>query len=225
MCGRFTIFAPYDEILDHFQAETIIPFTPRYNLRPSEQALVVRNINAERTLDLMQFGFRPEWMTDNYIKTKKRQPYINAKAETVFDTPAFRHAARTSRCLIPTTGFYEPKGTTAPRPQYYFQLPEQKLFSLAGIWTERQLAAGEIKLSFAIITTPPNDTLAPIHDRMPAIIHPDDYALWLSDSQDSNTIRPLLKPWQGESLTCWQVSTYVNKRGSEGKDCIEPYNT
>lgn len=221
MCGRFVV-AYSDAFEKLFDLENRIDFTPRYNIRPSEQAPVIRNFNGKNHIDLMKFGFRPDWMTDKYIKEKKRQPYINAKAETVFDTPAFKQAARNSRCLIPVNGFYEPKGTSKPRPQFYFQLSDAKPFALAGIWTERVLEAGEIAQSFAIITTEPNQTMAPIHTRMPAIIEPEAYDLWLSDNRNPQQLKPLLQPWAGEPLEYWQVSSYVNKRDSEGVECIKP---
>lgn len=225
MCGRFTIYTP-EEIEAHFDSINTVNFARRYNVRPSERAPVVRYNAGQRQVDLMHFGFRPQWMTDKYIKEKKRQPYINAKAETIFDTQAFKDAARSTRCLIPANGFYEPKGTPKtsgqPRPQYYFQLPGKKLFAFAGICTERTIDDGEIIPSFSILTVAANDVVATIHERMPVIIRPAYYDLWLGESDNPKLLQPLLEPWQGEALETWQVSTYGNKRGSEGAECIAP---
>jgi len=210
-----------EELADHFNLAGLVDFVPSYNIRPSEFSIAIKNNKDQASARSMKFGFRPRWMTDKYSRKKKRYPYVNAKSETCFESPAFKAAAKQSRCLLPVNGFFEPKGKSRPRPQYYFQMPEGKLFSLASIWTEFITDDGEIVSSFAIITTASNIMMASIHDRMPAIIESSHYDTWLK-SEDTEEIQSLLTPWAGDELEHWEVSSYVNKVGSNGRECINP---
>jgi putative SOS response-associated peptidase YedK len=176
-------------------------------------------------------------MDDDYIRQSKRGPFINARAETVFEARAFANAVRYNRCLILADGFYEPKGedkiggTRQKREQHHFALPGRRLFALAGI--EAAYPAGDIvgdAANFAILTCAPNDQVAPIHKRMPVIVPDTDWSLWLGGSGvDPAVLNTLLQPWSGSApkgvLNSNQVSPAINKQDAEGPWCIDPYTS
>ena len=222
MCGTYTLRADIDAINHAFNLSSDIHYPGSFKIAPSTLNPVITQQSDNNTLELMKWGFRPHWMTEEYMKTKKRYPFINARAETLFTTPAFRGAAKSARCMIIADGFYEPKGPkgTKNRPYYFFQFPDERLFAFAGVKTTfHEENVGPIN-NYAIITVPPNDEVAPVHDRMPLILDPDDYARWLDETTPTDELQTLLVPWAGDKLDSWGVSDYVKKRDAYGPDCI-----
>ena len=243
MCGRFSQSKKHKdaviEVAEVLDGITVDPgfdagyeaAAGRYNIRPSSQCLIIRsgsgsNIGNMPSLTLSRWGYRPGWMSDDYIRQSKRGPFINARSETVFEARAFADAVRFNRCLVLVDGFYEPKGEAgSKREQYYFDLPNRSLFALAGI--EAAYPDGPVagnSASFAILTCPPNTHVEPIHGRMPVIVPDTQWYLWLNgEERDPARLGGLLQPWSGQALQCRQVSPDINKRDAEGPWCIEPY--
>lgn len=147
---------------------------------------MLRTTDGQVHPDHLKWGFRPDG----------RKPFapINAKSETLFEEWPWKYAAVHRRFLLPMDGFYEPKGpsTQKQRPQFYFRFPDRRAFFVAAIWAPR--AEGAALDSFALITTEPNGQVAPIHERMPAIVEPDAHGLGLSDSKDVAALREVLNP-------------------------------
>ncbi|HTQ40774.1 MAG TPA: SOS response-associated peptidase [Pirellulales bacterium] len=218
MCGRFTLRERLNDLLREFDAEVRgEPFElfEQYNICPTNLIPVIReDESGENELLRMQWGFVPSWAKD-----AKFCP-INAVSETVASKPMFRSAIKKRRCLIPADGFYEwkklPKKTKGDAP-WYFQVNGGKPFAFAGIW-ERW---GELE-SCAILTTTPNELMAPIHDRLPVILSPTDYDAWLDPTMnDPEKLTYLYEPFPASEMTMTRVSAYVNKVGNKGPQCLE----
>ena len=168
---------------------------PRYNAAPSQELLVLRENHktGERSLDLIKWGLIPYWCTD---PSGGRRP-INAKAESVSRLPMFRDAYALRRCIVPVDGFFEwraIRGAGRKQP-YAIAMKDRSPFGIAGVWENwRDLASGEWVRTFAIVTVPANSLVSRIHDRMPAILAPDEFNRWLSDDENPrNLMRPLIR--------------------------------
>jgi putative SOS response-associated peptidase YedK len=192
---------------------------PRWNAAPSQELLVIRrNHNTgEVSLDPLRWGLIPNWCND---PQGGRKP-INAKCETVHTLPTFRDAYRSRRCILPADGFYEwmaIKGAKAKQP-FAIAMKDGKPFGIGGIWENwRDPASGEWVRTFAAITTPANELVAQIYDRMPLIIHPEDYERWLSDDRDPHE---LMQPFSAEKMRMWPVSTRVKKPQNDDRTLVE----
>jgi len=189
----------------------------RWNAAPSQELLVIRrnHRNGEVSLDPLRWGLIPNDPTGG------RKP-INAKCETVQDLPTFRDAYRTRRCIVPVDGFFEwkaIKGQRAKQP-YAIAMKDGSPFGLAGIWENwKDPASGEWIRTFAIITTDSNELVADIHDRMPVILAPGDFARWLGEEPDP---RDLMRPFSAEPMPMWPISTRVNKPENDEPSIVEP---
>ena len=153
---------------------------------------------------------------------------INARSETVAEKPAFREAFKRRRCLLPADGFYEWQRTGGRKQPYYFRLREERPFGFAGLWEKWQSAEGKMIESCAILTTEANELLRPVHDRMPVILHPEDYNLWLADDvRQRELLTELLRPYSSEEMITYPVSPQVNSPSSQGSSLIEdlPFNS
>jgi putative SOS response-associated peptidase YedK len=180
MCGRYRLSRRDKEIAEQFAIEEEVEWSaPRYNIAPSDRVPTVLQDAREpvRHFALMRWGLIPFWAKDPAIGFKT----INAMSETAASKPVFREAMRTRRCLIPSDGFYEWKkiGTKEKQP-YNFGMADDSIFAFAGLWDRWKDAAGKQILSCAVLTTKANSLVADIHNRMPAILRPDDYDFWLS---------------------------------------------
>ena len=192
---------------------------PRYNAAPSQELWVIRQRRdtGERTLDLLKWGLVPYWM-----KQKPKPPPINAKAETVHKAPMFRDAYARRRCIVPIDAFFEWKAVLGQKVKEPFAIAmkDRSPFGLAGLWENwKDPATGEWVRTFAVITTNANTLVSTIHDRMPAILSPQDYDRWLSDELDP---RELLRPFPAEPMTMWPVSTRVNTPKNDDPDILTP---
>lgn len=177
MCGRFTQTTSSKELSKVFAVAEMPPVKPRYNIAPTQDILAVRGTPDEREALLLKWGLVPSWAKDISISTR----LINARSETVESKPSFREAFKRRRCLIVADGFYEwaKKGDGKKQP-YHFSLRDEQHFAFAGLWERWQSPNGKPLDTCTILTTAANQVLAPIHDRMPVILHPDDYELWLA---------------------------------------------
>jgi putative SOS response-associated peptidase YedK len=220
MCGRFTLKSNQRAVAEAFDGVTPpLELPPRYNIAPSQPVAVIANTD-EKVVDYFIWGLIPSWAKDGKIGNR----LINARSETVAEKPSFRTAYRRRRCLILADGFYEwQKNSDKSKTPVYIQLKSQNPFAFAGLWEEWFSPHGDRVLSCTIITTMPNQLMAPIHNRMPVILPPESYNRWLiPDEQPVKVLQPLLKPFPSEFMTAYPVSTYVNNPRNDSQQCIVP---
>lgn len=218
MCGRFTLRTPARDVARAFGLDLLDDWPPRYNVAPTQSVAAVRQPAGEqRQLVFLHWGLVPSWADDPTIGNRM----INARAETLATKPAFRKAFRQRRCLIPSDGFYEWQQQGRQKQPYYFTLADGGLFALAGLWERWEKNALVIE-SCTIITTAANSLVAPLHDRMPVILPPDDYELWLdANVEDVERLQPLLRPLPPEAMRARPVSTLVNSPRNDSPACLE----
>lgn len=225
MCGRFCLTLSPEQLARHFGLESaaLPSFEPSYNVAPSEQAPVFRIVDGKKELAVLRWGLVPSWAKDPAIGNRM----INARAETAAQKPSFRSAFRHRRGLVAIDGFYEwlRKEKGPKQPYFIHHADKKKPLTLAALWehwegeTPQGLQAVE---TFAILTTDANERVARIHDRMPVVLHPDDFTLWLDPAAETQELQRLLAPCPGETLSLYPVSTLVNRPDYKGKQCIAP---
>ena len=215
MCGRYVLVSPGELIAEHFRLADVPVYPPRYNIAPTQHALVVRETPAgEREAVMLRWGLIPAWAKEPAIGGR----LINARAEGLADKPAFRAAFRRRRCLVPADGFYEWSPVAGGRKQPYFiRLVSGSPLALAGLWEEWRSPAGEAVATFTIVTTTANEALHAIHDRMPVLVAPADHDEWLSSPNPS----ALLAPWDGEPFEIRPVSLRVNSVQNDAPELLE----
>jgi putative SOS response-associated peptidase YedK len=192
-------------------------FPPRYNIAPTQDIAIVRMARAgHRKLEMVRWGLVPFWM-----KEKPKQPHINARAETVDRTPLFREAFAARRCLVPATGFFEWRGSGRGKQPFRILLKSREPFAFAGVWETARIGDERVH-SAAIIVTDANELVAPLHDRMPVIVAPADYAAWLDPATPLGEAKALLRPFPAALMEAYPVSTIVNSHENDGEECIAP---
>jgi len=219
MCGRFTLRTPASQVAEVFGVLPFADLRPRYNIAPSQPVLVVRlnQINS-RELALLKWGLVPSWADDPKIGYKM----INARGETVASKTSFRKAFKVRRCLVVADGFFEWQKTDGRNKlPHYIRLKDDGPFAFAGLWEHWGRNGQEID-SCTIITTDANELMAPIHNRMPVILAPADYDLWLDPAvQEAERLQPLLRPFPAGEMMEYTVSTIVNNPRNETAECVE----
>jgi putative SOS response-associated peptidase YedK len=221
MCGRFGLTRPEALKLERFGISELPPLVPRYNIPPSSDILVVRERKGVTEAETIRWGLVPSWAKDPTIGNRM----ANVRSDTALDKPSFNAAMQRRRCLIPADVFYEWQdvpGQKKRRP-YAVALNDGELFALGGIWEAwRPKDGGEWLITCAILTTEPNDLLAPIHDRMPVIIRPDDYESWLSRSTKTAVVSRLVEPFATDEMRAWEISPLVNDPRTDDARVITP---
>ena len=222
MCGRFTLTADPADLQEAFQWVNFgnANITPRYNIAPTQGIPVVTN-NGENKLDFFTWGLVPFWAKDPSIGSRM----INARSETLAEKPSFRNAYKRRRCLVLADGFYEWQKTLNSKVKIptYIRMKDGAPFAFAGLWENWNSPDGSQILSTTIITTNPNQLIAPIHNRMPVIIPKDSYQTWLTTSEiKPEEMNPLLCPYDHTLMDAYQVSRLVNSPKNETPDCIRP---
>ena len=219
MCGRFSLTASNEGLVNYFGLARGLALEPRYNIAPSQQVAAARVEAGERRLVLLRWGLIPFWANDPKIGYKM----INARAETAHKTPAFRAAFRGRRCLIPASGFYEWDKKGGSRQPYYIRRADGQPLALAGLWEHWEGEEGKTVIeSCTILTTAASEPVARLHDRMPVILEPEDFDLWLDPGEQRvDRLRGMLEPAAPGVLGMVPVSAYVNKATNEGERCIE----
>jgi putative SOS response-associated peptidase YedK len=221
MCGRFTLFEPDKVLAKEFGVSDFPPRSPRYNIAPSQPIAAVRAVLAGsgRELVLLRWGLIPSWSKDPAIANR----LINARAETANQKPSFRNAFRRHRCLIPASGFYEWLRWERGKQPYFVRMRDGHPFAFAGLWDRWESPDEGVVETCAILTTAANDVLAPIHDRMPVILPPMEYARWLDPSlKDTDSLAPLLVPFPPEGMIAFPVNPRVNTPSVDDEKCIAP---
>jgi putative SOS response-associated peptidase YedK len=199
-------------------------WNPRYNIAPTQPVLTIRPDSCEpiRKLSTMRWGLVPSWAKDPAIGYKT----INARAETVATTPSFREPFKSQRCLIPADGFYEWRRNGKTKQPYCFEVNDGELFAFAGLWDRWRDPQGDVVESCTILTTTPNSLLADIHDRMPVIVSPDHYDLWLDPAfRNTTAVSEMLKPFDATLMRRYPVSPRVNQVQNDDADCATPIET
>ncbi|MBD1927904.1 SOS response-associated peptidase [Trichocoleus sp. FACHB-90] len=219
MCGRFSQSKSTETIAQVFQVSNVPPLTPRYNIAPTQQIQTILQ-NAEqpqREFQMLHWGLIPSWAKDPKMGARM----INARAETVTEKPSFRAAFKQRRCLILADGFYEWQQQEKNKQPFYFRMNDERPFAFAGLWEHWKSGDGEVIDSCTILTTEPNDLMRPVHNRMPVIIDPKDYDLWLdTEVKKPELLQPLLHPYSAEEMTAYPVSTKVNKPVNDSAELI-----
>ena len=220
MCGRFTLHHSTDEVAERFAVqEVLFDLPPRYNIAPSQPVAAVTAQDGTRRLEGLRWGLVPFWAKDVTIGDR----LINARAETLAEKPAFKHALMRRRCLIPADGFYEWKKEANGRHPMHLRKLGAELFAFAGLWEEWQQGDAPPLRTCTIITVPPNPLVSTIHDRMPAMLRPEDEEEWLDTSiKDRLEVLRLLQPYPDEEMEAFPVSKRVNAPGVDDQTNLEP---
>lgn len=208
------------KIAEHFDVAIGLDLKPRYNIAPGQEIAVVRRSAASsvRKLALLRWGLVPSWAKDPRIGYKM----INARAETVASKPAFREAIQHRRCLIPATGYYEWLRESKTRTPFLFTMRDGGIFALAGIWENWRGPVGPMLETVSILTTSPNKAMEGVHDRMPVILPPSTYELWLDPAMPfSPAVSALLLPFDAAQMQRRQVSSRVNFVKYDDPACAE----
>lgn len=220
MCGRYRLTAYEKWLSDYFNLDPAdVDWAARWNVAPTDEVATIGQSRREpkRKFARMRWGLVPSWAKDISIGTSA----INAVRETAAEKPMFRDALSKRRCLIPADGFYEWKQISSKKKQpYSIEMTDGGLFAFAGLWETWKDPAGKVIHSCTILTTEANALLKPMHHRMPVILSPDDYDLWLDPGiTDPAKVADLLKPFDARKMKVHPVSSFVNKAGNEGPEC------
>jgi putative SOS response-associated peptidase YedK len=207
MCGRYMLTTPVDALRQLFLFTQRPNLAPRYNIAPTQDVPIVRRTRdgAGRELIMVRWGLVPYWAADPKIGNR----LINARCESVARTAAFREAYQRRRCLVPADGFFEWQKNGGTRVPLLIRHRDRS-----------PQPGGAVLRSCTIITCPPNELVAPVHDRMPVILAPKDYTRWLDPSQADG--RALLKPYPAAELEAFAVSPRVNSPQHDDPECIAP---
>ena len=218
MCGRYRLSRRKQLVEEYFDTASDEPeWTPRYNIAPTQPVPVIRQNPKEprRELSLMRWGLIPSWAKD----MSGAAMMINARSETAATKPAFRDPLTSRRCLIPADGFYEWQRTGKAKQPYCFEV-NGGLFAFAGLWERWRDPSGQWVKSCSILTTTPNAMTSAIHDRMPVILEPENYDLWLDPGmQNVAAISELLKPYDARQMRCYSISTRINHVANDDEAC------
>jgi len=221
MCGRYNLITDAEALIDFFEIEQTLfdvsELQPRYNIAPSQDVPIIRDTGNGRELALVRWGLVPHWSREE----KPKYSTINARAETVAEKPTYREAFKRKRCLIPATGFYEWRREGDQKTPHHIRLPEGGLFAFAGLWDHWDKEGASFD-SCSIIVTGANETMQPIHDRMPVILNQIQYNTWLAaDHFNRAQLESMLVPYTGE-MKAFPVSRLVNSPKNDDPRCIEP---
>jgi len=218
MCGRYRLSRRKQLVEEYFDsAPWDEDWSPRYNIAPAQPVPVIRQNPKEpvRQLALMKWGFVQSWAKD----ASGAAGMINARSETAATKPTFRDALKSRRCLIPADGFYEWKRTATGKQPYCFEVNDAELFAFAGLWNGWKDPNGNWIRTCSILTTTPNAVTATVHDRMPVILHLDNYDLWLDPGMTAVEAVYLLRPFDARLMRCYPVSTRINHVANDDEEC------
>jgi putative SOS response-associated peptidase YedK len=221
MCGRFTLSATFDQIIDRFGIDAAIEeelYQESFNIAPSQSVLSVINDGERNRLGFLQWGLIPSWAKDKNIGNK----LINARAESLIEKPSFRDAFKKRRCLVIADSFYEWKRLdNKSKTPIRIKLKSDELFAMAGLWERWKSPEGSMIYTCTIITTSPNVLMNDIHDRMPVILNKDAEQTWLNPNNDAHFLQNLLQPFNPDLMEAYEVSPLVNSPKNNSPRLIE----
>jgi putative SOS response-associated peptidase YedK len=232
MCGRYTSTSSVSDLAQIFDVEEVRaePLPPRYNVAPTDPVYAVAISKVKephRALGLFRWGLVPSWAKDPSVGSR----LINARAEGIETKPAYRAAVARRRCLIPADAFYEWQrrtgrdGRPAGKLPYAIQLKNGQPMAFAGlweVWRDPEDPDAEPLRTCTIVTTAANELMAPIHNRMPVVLAPEDWATWLDPETDPHTVTGLLVPAPSAWFEAYPISTLVNKVSNDGPELLDP---
>ena len=218
MCGRFTVRSNANVIANEFVLSGLVDLIPHFNIAPTQLVAAVRSLDGPRELVMLRWGLVPPWATELSIGSRM----INARSETVATKPSFKKSFQSRRCLVVADGFYEWQKIDDKKQPFFIRLKSARPFGFAGLW-ERNDRTGQPVETCTIITTTANEMMVPLHERMPVIIPPEQYDLWLDpEVQDVTQLERLLQPFPSEEMTAYPVSTLVNSPKNDLAECVVP---
>ena len=220
MCGRFGLTRPEALQLERFGIQELPPLVPRYNIPPSSDILVVRERKGVTGAEMIKWGLVPSWAKDPSIGNRM----ANVRSDTALEKSSFKAPMEKRRCLVPADVFFEWQdvpGQKRRRP-YAAAMLEGEPFALGGLWEAWRSKGGEWLITCAILTTEPNDLLEPIHDRMPVIVRPGDYARWLDPATKMGEVSRIVAPYPPQDMRAWEVSLLVNDPKVDDARVIAP---
>ena len=219
MCGRYTLTTPAERLAEEFGFKDSSAELPQsYNVAPTQGVAAVLEEGGGRRLEVLRWGLIPPWANDPQIGSRM----INARSETAPEKPSFRRAFRERRCLIPADGFYEWQRTNGAKQPFYIHMEDGRPFAFAGLWESwGRGGEGEIR-TCTILTTGANAVVGEIHERMPVIVAPDAYDVWLDPSSERDELTGLLAPYPEDEMEAYPVSRFVNSPSNNDPRCVEP---
>lgn len=210
MCGRFTLFADYEQILERFDVDVAFAeenYSPSFNVAPSQSVISIINDGSSNRLGGLRWGLIPSWSKSEKIGYK----LINARSETVESKPSYRHAFLKKRCIIPMDSFFEWKVQTDGKVPMRIKMKSDEVFGAAGLWESWKNPNGQTIHSCTILTTEANSLVQEIHDRMPVILTKKSEKEWLNPSlQDKEVLKSMLIPYDATLMEAYPVSSEVN---------------
>lgn len=222
MCGRFTLTDPNPRRLtQRFDLDGTfeIDERPRFNIAPTDPVIAIRRTEeAKMQAGRLRWGLLPgAWATK-----KGQRPLINARSESIATQAAFKESFEQRRCLIPADGFYEWRRDENGKRPIWFSPPDGELFAFAGIWARLEPKEGEAVTSCALLTCSPNETVSPVHDRMPVVLSRDAERTWVDPDAGVDDLMELLVPAPADRLSPREVGDAVNDVREDGPHLLEP---
>ena len=223
MCSRYSLTSPPEAVRSYFKHVNVADFPPRYNIAPTQPVAIVRvGLRGEIELELVRWGLIPPWVKDPRTFTT----LINARSESALEKPSFRGAMRHHRCLVPADGFYEWVGPPRAKRPHLIRPKSGGPIAFAGLWSHWLGADGSEIETMAILTVAANTLVSTVHDRMPVLLAPDQFATWL-DTQtiDGPVAAKLLRPAAEVLLEIIEIDPRINNSRNEGADLQRPVAT
>jgi putative SOS response-associated peptidase YedK len=217
MCGRYALHANPEVVALQFGLDRAPTFAARYNICPGTDLLGVRlDRHGARVATHYRWGLVPHWAKDPAMGNR----LVNARGENLEEKPAFRDAFLRRRGLVPASGYYEWRSRRGAKQPWYLRPVDAPLFGLAGITASWHGPQGVMR-SVSLITTAPNELTATIHDRMPLIVAPEDYAAWLDPKAEAPALRQLVRPYSAQRMSAYAVSPRVNAPENDDAALVE----
>ncbi|HLI71661.1 MAG TPA: SOS response-associated peptidase [Ktedonobacteraceae bacterium] len=218
MCGRFTLITDVRRIAESFGVAPALDIQPRYNIAPTQDVVAILK-NGTAHMSMLRWGLIPAWAKDETIGSRM----INARAETLAEKASFKHLLRGKRCLVVADGFYEWRADGKGKTPMYITRQDEQPFAFAGLWDLWKSPDGQQIQSCTIITTEPNELMATIHNRMPAILRPGAYEDWLDPQlRDEEVLTHWLAPYPAELMKARPVSKLVNNPRNDTAEILAP---
>lgn len=221
MCGRFSLFTPYDQIIEEFDIQQAFEeddYIESYNIAPTHNIISIINDGTKNRMGYLKWGLISSWAKDNKMASKM----INARSETVDTKPSFKKAFQHKRCIIPMDSFFEWKREGNSKTPMRIKMKDDSLFGVAGLWDTWKSPLGEAIHTCTILTTTPNELMIDIHDRMSVILPKMSQSIWLNPNiHDSKQLKTLLVPYSSENMMAYEVSNKVNSPKNNSEELIK----
>jgi putative SOS response-associated peptidase YedK len=220
VCGRFGLTRPEALQLERFGITELPPLDPRYNIPPSSDILVIRERKGVTEAEMIRWGLVPSWAKEPSIGNRM----ANVRSDTALEKSSFRSAMQKRRCLIPADVFFEWQDVPGQkrRKPYAVAMLEGEPFALGGLWEAWRPKDGDWLITCAILTTEPNELLAPVHDRMPVIVRAQDYEKWIDPASSSAVVKKLTEPFDPAAMRAWEIGLLVNDPKIDDARVIAP---